>query len=254
MTSTSQPIRVLQSFPHKIGAARICTTAWHQAAGVAAAGADAARDARRGAPPAARGRPRPADARARQGCGSRTSRSAACARSRCTTGSSRARCRGWPDRIDIVHTWPMGARETLRTARRLGIPTVLERPNAHTRFAYEVVRDECERLGVALPADHEHAYNADILRLEEEEYALADRLLCPSDFVRPDVPRPGFEPRAARAPPVRLRRHALPSAPRPRRGERPHRAVRRRRRRPQGRALRARGVAEVAGEPDAASS
>ena len=51
--------------------------------------------------------------------------------------------------------------ETLRTARRLGIPTVLERPNAHTRFAYEVVRDECERLGVALPADHEHAYNAD---------------------------------------------------------------------------------------------
>jgi glycosyltransferase involved in cell wall biosynthesis len=96
--------------------------------------------------------------------------------------------------IDIVHTWPMGARETLKTARRLGIPSVLERPNAHTRFAYETVRAECERLGVALPADHEHAYNAEVLRLEEEEYALADRLLCPSDFVRQTFLDEGFAP------------------------------------------------------------
>ena len=64
-----------------------------------------------------------------------------------------------------------------------GIPTVLERPNAHTRFAYEVVAAECERLGITLPPDHEHAYNAEILRHEEEEYELADYLLCPSDFV-----------------------------------------------------------------------
>jgi glycosyltransferase involved in cell wall biosynthesis len=59
----------------------------------------------------------------------------------------------------------------------------MERPNAHTRFAYEVVKRECERLGVALPPHHEHAYNSDVLRIEEEEYQLADRLLCPSDFV-----------------------------------------------------------------------
>ena len=85
--------------------------------------------------------------------------------------------------VDVVHVWPVGARRTLKTAARLGIPTMLERPNAHTRFAYEVVRNECERLGVALPPNHEHAYNAEILRIEEEEYALADRLLCPSDFV-----------------------------------------------------------------------
>jgi glycosyltransferase involved in cell wall biosynthesis len=85
--------------------------------------------------------------------------------------------------IDLVHTWPVGALATLRTAHRLGIPTVLERPNAHTRFAYEVVRDECERLGVALPSDHEHAYNETILAREEAEYDLADGLLCPSEFV-----------------------------------------------------------------------
>jgi glycosyltransferase involved in cell wall biosynthesis len=85
--------------------------------------------------------------------------------------------------IDIIHTWPLGALETLKTARKLGIPTVLERCNAHTGFAMEVVRKECDRLGVTLPPDHEHAYNADKLSKEEEEYRLATRLLCPSEFV-----------------------------------------------------------------------
>jgi hypothetical protein len=32
-------VRVLYSFPHKLGAARICTTAWYQVKGIAAAGA-----------------------------------------------------------------------------------------------------------------------------------------------------------------------------------------------------------------------
>jgi glycosyltransferase involved in cell wall biosynthesis len=85
--------------------------------------------------------------------------------------------------IDIIHTWPLGALETLRTAAKLGIPTVLERPNANTRFAMEVVQEECDRLGVVLPPDHEHAFNAEKLRREEEEYRLATQLLCPCDFV-----------------------------------------------------------------------
>ena len=96
--------------------------------------------------------------------------------------------------IDVVHAWPQGALETLKAARRLGIPTVLERANAHTRFAYEVVRDECERLGVALPEGHEHAYDAEVLRREEAEFALADRLLCPSDFVARTFLDAGFDP------------------------------------------------------------
>ncbi|HKQ85026.1 MAG TPA: glycosyltransferase family 4 protein [Steroidobacteraceae bacterium] len=85
--------------------------------------------------------------------------------------------------IDIVHVWNTGALETLKAARELGIPTVLERPNAHTRFAMEVVQRECEKLGVALPPNHEHAFDAKKLAKEEEEYRLATRLLCPSDFV-----------------------------------------------------------------------
>ena len=86
-------------------------------------------------------------------------------------------------KIDIIHTWPLGALETLKTASKLGIPTVLERCNAHTGFAMEVVQKECDRLGVILPPDHEHAYNAEKLRKEEDEYRLATRLLCPSEFV-----------------------------------------------------------------------
>jgi glycosyltransferase involved in cell wall biosynthesis len=182
MTDQTRPLRVLQSFPHKIGAARICTTAWHQAEGVAAAGADLL------VMPGAVQRPLPEGIRVRSTLerGKVRIPYRALGRQRALQLHDRLVARALPKlagEIDIVHTWPMGALHTLRTARRLGTPTVLERPNAHTRFAYEVVRDECARLGVELPPDHEHAYNDDILALEEAEYALADKLLCPSDFV-----------------------------------------------------------------------
>jgi D-inositol-3-phosphate glycosyltransferase len=175
-------IRVLYSFPHKLGAERICTTAWQQVRGLAAAGAEVVAlpgavcrsvpDSVRVWPTLARGKMRLPYR---------------------LLGSMRSfalhdwivsqRLEKLAGQIDIIHTWPLGARQTLKTAARLGIPTVLERPNAHTRFAMEVVEQECNRLGVALPRNHEHAYNAEKLRIEEEEYVLTDRLLCPSDFV-----------------------------------------------------------------------
>jgi glycosyltransferase involved in cell wall biosynthesis len=96
------------------------------------------------------------------------------------------------ERIDIVHTWPSGALNTLRAAKALGIPTVLERPNAHTRFAYDIVRQEEERLGVSLPKRNEHSYEQAALEYEEQEYQLADRLLCPSDFVVQTFREEGF--------------------------------------------------------------
>jgi glycosyltransferase involved in cell wall biosynthesis len=98
------------------------------------------------------------------------------------------------EQVDIVHTWPLGSLRTLRTAERLGIPTVLERCNAHTRFAYTVVQQECERLAVHLPPRHEHAYNADVLNKEEREYNEAFRLLCPSNFVVKTFLDEGFSP------------------------------------------------------------
>lgn len=92
----------------------------------------------------------------------------------------------------MVHVWPCAALETIKAAKRLGIPTVLERPNAHTRFAYEVVNDECRRIGVELPDGHEYEFNDQILRREEEEFCSADFLLCPSEFVAKTFADKGF--------------------------------------------------------------
>lgn len=182
MQRNGRPVRVLYSFPHRLGAERICYTAWKQVSGLSEAGTTVDLHA------ASIKREVPADVNVN--C------SLAWGGARLpyrVVGSARAfalhdwivsrRLEKLVGKIDIVHTWPLGAIRTLRTAARLGIPTVLERPNAHTRFAYEVVRAECERIGVALPPDHEHAFNEDILRIEEEEYRSAYRLLCPSEFV-----------------------------------------------------------------------
>jgi glycosyltransferase involved in cell wall biosynthesis len=182
-TPNDKRLRVLYSFPHKIGADRICTTAWYQVASANSAGADVACDpgvVHRVLPAGVRVRPTLGRGRARipyRLLGSRRAfelHDAIVAR----------RLRRLAGEIDVVHTWPLGARRTLEAAAEVGIPSVLERPNANTRFAYTVVKAECERLGIELPPGHEHAYNESILRHEEEEYDLADYLLCPSDFVR----------------------------------------------------------------------
>ena len=182
MSDRNKHVRVLFSFPLRLGADRICGIAWQQVNGLAAAGADVM------VLPASICRPTSPDVR--------VSPTLAKGRIRLpyrVVGTMRAcalhdrivarRIQKLAGQIDIIHTWPLGALETLITAARMGIPTVLERPNAHTGFAMDVVQKECDRLGVTLPSDHEHAYNVEKLQREEEEYRIATRLLCPSDFV-----------------------------------------------------------------------
>ena len=185
-------MRVLYSFPHKLGAGRICHTAWQQVSGLAAAGAEVL------VFPGAIHKPvvadnvttRPTLARGRIRIPYRVlGPMRACALHDWIVARRLERIAG---SVDIVHTWPLGALETLKTAARLGIPTVLERPNAHTRFAYEVVQKECERMGVSMPPNHEHAFKGHVLAKEEVEYKLADRLLCPSDFVARTFVEQGF--------------------------------------------------------------
>jgi glycosyltransferase involved in cell wall biosynthesis len=190
--TSNEPIRVLYSFALKLGDSRIGHTSWHQVNGVAAAGASVL------ACPGVLHRPVAKNVT--------VWRTLSWKRLRISyklVGRLRSyalhdwivarRLEQLKDQIDIVHAWPLGALETLKTARRLGIPTVLERPNTHTRYAFEVVRRECERLGVDLPADHEHSYNPTVLEREEQEYHLADRLLCPSDFVLRTFLDQGFD-------------------------------------------------------------
>lgn len=177
-----RPLRVLHSFPHRLGMSRICTTAWHEIDSVAEAGVEMlvmAGDC-------VRPFPRPL----------RVETTLSCGRLRIPyrlLGAYRAcalhdwmvarRLPSLAGKIDIIHAWPLGALRTIRAAKKLGIPVVLERCNAHTRFAYEAVKRECERIGVPLPPDHEHAYDKMKLDHEEKEYAEADGLLCPSEFV-----------------------------------------------------------------------
>jgi glycosyltransferase involved in cell wall biosynthesis len=191
MKDRTDKVRVLYSFPHRLGADRICYTAWEQVNGLASAGADIlvhSGSISRAVPK-----------------GVRTNSTLARGNLRIpyrVLGSMRAlKLHDWivsrrleriADQIDIVHAWPLGALSTLKAAARLGIPTVLERPNAHTRFAYEVVKEECERIGVPLPRGHEHAFNAEILEREEEEYRTAYRLLCPSEFTLKTFVDQGF--------------------------------------------------------------
>jgi glycosyltransferase involved in cell wall biosynthesis len=186
-----EKIRVLYSFPHKLGADRICNTAWQQVNGLAAAGADLLvfpGVLHKKVPENVRVWPTLAWGKVRI--------------SYKLLGTMRAcalhdfivsrRLEKLARQIDIIHAWPLGSLRTLRTAARLGIPTVLERPNAYTRFAYEMVKRECDRLGVSMPSGHEHAYKEKVLQKEEEEYRLADRLLCPSDFVASTFLEHGF--------------------------------------------------------------
>jgi glycosyltransferase involved in cell wall biosynthesis len=185
-------VRVLHSFPHKIGAERIATTAWHEVAAVAAAGGEVS---------VAAGvvyRPLPPDVRVRttlsRGRWRLPYRALGTQRTLALhdhiVASTLTKQAG---QFDVIHAWPLAALKTLQVAKRLGIPTVLERPNAHTRFAYEVVARECERLDVALPKHHEHAFVAARLRREEAEYQLADYLLCPSEFVASTFRAEGFD-------------------------------------------------------------
>jgi glycosyltransferase involved in cell wall biosynthesis len=176
-------MKILYSFPHKLGAERICYTAWQQVHGLAAAGADVLvfpGAVHKAVPASVVVRPTLARGKVRlpyRVLGTERT----CALHDYIVAERLERLAG---EIDIVHVWPLGALRTLKAARRLGIPTVLERPNAHTRFAFEVVDRECQRLGVALPPGHEHGLNEQKFRIEDEEFELADYLLCPSDFVR----------------------------------------------------------------------
>jgi glycosyltransferase involved in cell wall biosynthesis len=84
-------------------------------------------------------------------------------------------------RIDIIHSWPSGSLQTFSVARRLGIATALERPSSHTAQVYEVLAEECEQLHLSIDADHYSKFDETRLAQEKAEFGMATCLLCPSD-------------------------------------------------------------------------
>lgn len=188
-----RPLRVLYSFPLKIGATGVCYAAWQHVNSLREAGADVT------VFPGVLHKAFPAGIRVRPTL---------------SLGNFRLPYRGlgnlgsyklhdWivarrlpklAGAFDIVHGFALGSLKTLQVAKKLGIPTVLERCNAHTRFAYEVVEKECQKLGIKMPKDHSHAFNAEVLKREEAEYDASDYLFCPSEFVARTFEDRGFAP------------------------------------------------------------
>lgn len=183
-------MKVLYSFPHKIGAARICYTAWEQVRGLAAAGAQIT------VFPGVVSRPLPANVKVRPTLAwgklripyRLLGRMGACVLHDRIVSRRLEKMAG---EVDIVHCWPLASLETLKTAKQLGIPAVLERPNAHTRFCYETVAAECRRIGISMP-HHDYEPDVEVLAREEEEFDLAFRLLCPSEFTARSFLDKGF--------------------------------------------------------------
>ena len=94
--------------------------------------------------------------------------------------------------IDILHCWSGTALNTLKAARQHNIFSFLHRSNTHTAFAYEMARKEHQRLGINMPPKYFFTPNNDQLKMEEEEYQLADRILAPSEFVARTFLERGF--------------------------------------------------------------
>lgn len=186
------PIRVLYSFPHRLGAAGIGLTAFQQTSQLAALGLDVtvycghATD-------------RPAGARVHQtlsiGRWKLPYRAIGVERAWTLHDRLVARhLRRHPDRYDVVHTWPSGAYHTLRAAKDVGVTSFLHRPNTHTRYAYEIAATVAADLKLPQPEGKSHTFNEARLMREEREFDACDRLLCPSPFVARTFTDRGFPP------------------------------------------------------------
>lgn len=189
----TRPIRVLYSFPHKIGASGVCYAAWQHVKGLRDAGAQVT------VFPGVLYKPFPTGIEVQPTLSRGKIRLPY--RGLGNLGSCKLhdwivarRLRKMAGAFDIVHGFALGSLRTLHMAKKLGIPTVLERCNAHTRFAYEVVEQECQKLGITMPRNHPHAFNAGVLNLEEAEYNATDYLFCPSGFVARTFEDRGFSP------------------------------------------------------------
>lgn len=102
--------------------------------------------------------------------------------------------------FDVVHCWPASCQRTLAVGRRLGVRTFREVVSAHTATAYESAGRESALLRVELPKGHSHRFDPKRLAIEEIEFRLADVLLVPSSYVERTFLERGFDP-------ARLARH-----------------------------------------------
>ncbi len=87
-----------------------------------------------------------------------------------------------------VYAYENVALHTFRTARQMGIKTIFELPIAYGRFRTELFREEVELQPAFAETFHKAFADSEWMRHEDEELALADRVIVPSGFVRSSLP------------------------------------------------------------------
>ena len=185
-------MRVLYSFPDAVGKPGIGTTAFHQIQGVIDQGVELTLYC------TSIERPVPGAARVVEtlGIGGHRIPHRAVGRERAYRHHDRrvalalARLR---DEIDLVHCWPGAVVKTAETARRLGIPSVREVINTHTGWGFDRVRRETAALGMELPPNHSHTFDARKLAREEAEFQAVDLLSAQSEFSKGTFVERGFD-------------------------------------------------------------
>lgn len=217
-------LRVLYSFPHSLGAPGIGTTAYHQVQALAEAGHRVTVWSR-----SVQRLPDAVSVHRTWSLAGRRLPTRAVGYDRVLAWHDAATARALGPRrsaFDVVHVWPSSARATARAARAAGVPCVREVPNTHTRAALRAVERERARLGLPTLPDAVRAADARRADREDEEMALVDALLAPSEVVRESllaaaVPsarvlrhRYGYDPSAFPAPaePARAAGRALTAA------------------------------------------
>jgi glycosyltransferase involved in cell wall biosynthesis len=176
-------VRVLYSFPDRIGRSGIGTTAYEQVRGIAGHGVDVTLYC------TSVERELPANVRVvtTLSVGGRRIPHRVLGVDRAYAYHDRrvaAALRSIGPGVDLVHCWPRATVHTSRAAHRRGIPSAREVPNTHTACAFEVVAREAQKLGLDGWEGYSHTFSSKILDLEEREYAEADALLVPSEYSR----------------------------------------------------------------------
>ena len=175
-------LRVLYSFPLRIGAQRVCYTAWNQVDGLLKAGANVSLFCGS----VAKNFEQPLKIKTTLSKGNLRIPIRLLGRFQALQIHDRLTA-NWLEKnhhlVDLVHCWPSASLRTIQVAKKFNIPSFLERPNTHTRYALEQSQRESEIVSVPLPKNHDHAFDSRLIRHEEEEYSECDYLLCPSSFV-----------------------------------------------------------------------
>lgn len=86
--------------------------------------------------------------------------------------------RRWVDECEYFHVFNNYGLYSLRKARRLGATVIVERSAGHPAYVDRLLREEYARWGLRLPPSHGW-----LLRKQLQEFAEADYVMVPSEFV-----------------------------------------------------------------------